>query len=146
MLLFCFKFFTSHSYTCLVLRFVRLPSQVRAGLCLVSCVLQRQTKAVAKPLCSTYSYKAKYLQGTVRQTKTPASKINWPLSFFILKKGRGRTKHISRSTLAKNLKKTKQKTKMNVKQDVKSKSITWLLSWMFVYSLLAYCAVKAKMC
>lgn len=35
---------------------------------------------------------------------------------------------------------------MNVKQDVKSKSITWLLGWMFVYSLFAYCAVKAKMC
>lgn len=76
-LLFCSSFFTSHSLSCLLLRFALLPSQAEAGLCLVSCVLRKQTNTVPKPLCSTYSHEAKYLQGSIRQTKTPASKINW---------------------------------------------------------------------
>lgn len=71
MLLFCSSFFTSHSHSCLLPRFALLPSQARAGLCLVSCVLQKQTDAVPKPLCSTYSHEAKYLQGTVRQRLQP---------------------------------------------------------------------------
>lgn len=80
-LLFCSSFFTSHSLFRLLLRSALLPSQARAGLCLVSCVLRKQTNAVPKPLCSTYSQWAKYLQGSIRQTKTPASKINWSVSF-----------------------------------------------------------------
>lgn len=75
-LLFCSSFFTSHSLPRLLLRSALLPSQARAGLCLVSCVLQKQTNAAPKPLCSTYSHEAKYLQASVRQTKPQASKIN----------------------------------------------------------------------
>lgn len=85
-LLFCSSFFTSHSLSRLLLRFALLPSQAGAGLCLVSCVLRKQTDAVPKPLCSTYSHEAKYLQGSIRQTQTAASKINWSVSFFFLER------------------------------------------------------------